>query len=162
MINQVGYKLKVIETGEVIDQWGGVWGQSPGVPSEIKLPSGDIVCAPTVGENYQGCILEIWEMEQPILIPQIISDRQFFQQAAIDGIITQAEALAAVKTGDIPVVLQAIVDAIPDEMQKFAAVMLLSGATTFTRDHPLTETVGQALGWSSIQIDNFFLSAALL
>ncbi len=95
-------------------------------------------------------------------VPQIISDRQFFQQAAVLQIITQAEALAAVQTGAIPSVLQTIVDGIADPDQKFAATMLLAGATVFERNHPLTEAVGAALGWTSGQIDQFFISAAQL
>lgn len=92
--------------------------------------------------------------------PQTISDRQFFQQAAIDGLITQAEALAAVQTGTIPASLQAIVDGIADADQRFAATMLLAGATVFERYHPLTEAVGAAFGWTSAQIDTFFTQAA--
>lgn len=95
-------------------------------------------------------------------VPQMISDRQFFQQAAVAQIITQAEALAAVQTGTIPSMLQMIVDGIADPDQKFAATMLLAGATVFERNHPLTEAVGAALGWTSGQIDQFFISAAQL
>jgi len=90
-----------------------------------------------------------------------ISDRQFFQQLAAQGIITQAEALAAVKTGTIPATLQAIVNALPPD-QQFPAQMLLSGATVFERKHPLTSAVGSAYGWSSVQVDQFFISAGAL
>lgn len=98
----------------------------------------------------------------PPVVPEVISDRQFFQMAALLEIITQAEALAAVKTGDIPANLQAIVDAIPSPIEKFSATMLLSGATEFARYHPLTESVAQSLGWTSEQIDQFFIAAAQL
>lgn len=161
----VGYRLKNIETEEYVSRYGGGFFTIPNVPSLITLPNGDQVWAPVVGQEYNGYVLEEWyEMPPPAPPPTmpIISDRQFFQQAAIDGIITQAEALAAVKTGEVPVVLQTIVDGIPDDTERFAAQMLLSGATTFNRNHPLTEAVGQSLGWSAQQIDNFFLSAALL
>lgn len=96
----------------------------------------------------------------PPPVPQSISDRQFFQMAAVAQIITQAEALAAVQVGTIPAVLQTIVDGIPDPDEKFAATMILSGATQFERTHPLTEAVGGYLGWTSEQIDQFFVSAA--
>ena len=97
---------------------------------------------------------------EPVPVPQMISDRQFFQQAAVSQIITQAEALAAVQTGVIPAVLQTVVDGIADPDEKFAATMLLSGATVFERTHPFTEAVGAALGWTSEQIDGFFIQAA--
>lgn len=117
-------------------------------------------------EEYQtwlsdGNTPEEPEPEMPP-VPQTISDRQFFQQAAILGIITQAEALAAVQTGTIPPVLQSIVDGIQDASEKFAATMLLAGATVFERNHPFTNAVGVALGWSSQQIDQFFIDAAKL
>lgn len=95
----------------------------------------------------------------PPPIPQTISDRQFFQMAAIAGLLTEDEALAAVATGVIPGVLQSIVDGIQDANQKFGAKMLLSGATVFERTHPLTEAVGASLGWTSEQIDQFFMAA---
>lgn len=95
-------------------------------------------------------------------VPQIISDRQFFQQAAVAGLITQAEALAAVQTGSIPAMLQMVVDELPDANQRFAATMLLAGATQFERNHPLTVEVGTHLGLTTAQVDDFFIAAAQL
>lgn len=95
-------------------------------------------------------------------VPQIISDRQFFQMAAMAGLVTMDEALAAVQTGAIPAVLQTVVDGITDPAQQFGAKMLLSGATQFERYHPLTEAVGAHLGWTSEQIDQFYIQAAQL
>lgn len=98
----------------------------------------------------------------PPQIPETISDRQFFQQAAIAGLITQTEALAAVQTGTVPAILMNVVNSLPDAMQQFAAEMMLAGATQFNRHHPLTEAVGGALGWTSGQVDQFFIDAAQL
>ena len=95
-------------------------------------------------------------------VPQSISDRQFFQQLAVQGTISQDEALSAVKVGHIPAPLQSIVDAIVDPSRAFAAQMLLSGATTFLRDHPLTIAIGAAQGMTPVQIDAFFQDAAAL
>ena len=100
-------------------------------------------------------------IESPEPVPSSISDRQFFQQLAIEGTITTGEALAAVKTGEIPAALQGFVDALDPE-QKFAAEMLLSGATVFERAHPLTEEIGRAQGRSKEQVDNFFRAASVL
>lgn len=160
----VGYKLKNIETNEYIQQWGGSFNTIPPLPPVLYLPNGDHVWAPRVGATYNGFILEEWYKEPPkppVIIPEI-SDRQFFQQAAIQGMITQEEALAAVQTGSIPANLQSIVDTIQNESEKFAATMILSGATTFNRNHPLTETIGDYLGMTSDQIDSFFLDASRL
>ncbi|WP_454627786.1 hypothetical protein [Bradyrhizobium cenepequi] len=97
----------------------------------------------------------------PAPVPVTISDRQFFQQLAIVGIVTEADALAAVRVGAIPAPLQAIVDGLPTE-QQFAAMMLVSGATTFERQHPMTSAIGAAYGWSAEQIDDFFRAADML
>jgi hypothetical protein len=99
--------------------------------------------------------------KQRVVVPQQISDRQFFQQLAVQGIIGQADALAAVKTGAMPADLQALINQLPAD-QQFAATMLISGATVFERNHPLTVGIGTAYGWSSAQIDALFIAAAAL
>ena len=89
-----------------------------------------------------------------------ISDRQFFQQLAIQGIITQADALAA-NAAVIPPALATLIAAMPVD-QQFNAKMIISGATIFFRDHPLTVGIGAAFGMTPTQIDQFFIAAALL
>lgn len=96
-----------------------------------------------------------------INVPQTISDRQFFQQLAIAGVISQEEALAAVKTGDIPAALSGFIAAL-DDASRFNAEMLLSGATVFQRNHPLTNAVAMAQGMTADQVDEFFRQAAKL
>lgn len=96
----------------------------------------------------------------PPTVPQSISDWQFFQQLAIAGIITQDQALAS-NAAIIPPPLMAIIDAMPFD-QQFKTKMLISGATTFERNHPITIAVGTAYGMTSDQIDAFFSAAAQL
>ena len=91
---------------------------------------------------------------------QKISDRQFFQQCAVMGVITQDEALAA-NAAVIPSALLTLIGQLPSD-QQFAAKMLVGGATVFERNNPLTVVIGQSFGWSSIQIDDFFRAAALI
>ncbi len=93
-------------------------------------------------------------------VPQVISDRQFYQQLAVAAIITEEEALAA-NAAVIPAALDAMVEVLP-EGQRFAARMILSGATQFERGHTLTVAIGSAYGWTDEQIDNFFRAAAQL
>jgi len=97
----------------------------------------------------------------PAPIPQTISDRQFFQQLAIQGVITQDEALAAVQTGTVPAALAALVAKLPAD-QQFAANMMLSGATSFERTHPLTIAIGTAYGFTDAQMDALWTAAAAL
>lgn len=100
--------------------------------------------------------------EPPRPVPFVISDRQFAQGLANRGIIAKAEALAFVQTGTIPAALQAIVDAIADEDERFAAELLISGATSFQRQHPLTDAIGAAYGWNAEAIDAFWRECAAL
>lgn len=97
----------------------------------------------------------------PAPVPDI-SDRQFFQQLSIDGVISEEDALAAVQTGFIPPPLQVIVDAIEDPAAKFAAKMLISGATVFQRSHPMSEAIRIARGMSPEDCDDFFRASAAL
>jgi hypothetical protein len=100
------------------------------------------------------------EAAKPQPVPQSISDRQFFQQLAIDGIISEADALAS-NAAVIPPPLLTIIEAMPAE-QQFAAKMIVSGATVFERNHPMTLAIAAARGMTSGQVDDFFRAAAAL
>lgn len=93
--------------------------------------------------------------------PQIISDRQFFQQLAVDGDITQDEALAAVTTGELPKKLSDVIAKLPTESQ-FAARMLASGATQFERTNSMVAVLGKALGKDAAALDAVWLNASKL
>lgn len=97
----------------------------------------------------------------PPPVPAEISDRQFFHILAVDGLITEAEALAAVKTGDAPAAFEAFIASLP-EAERFNARMLLEGATTFRRDHPLTNAFGSMYGMTPEQIDDLWRRAFAL
>jgi hypothetical protein len=90
-----------------------------------------------------------------------ITPRQFYQQCAVAGIISENEAVAVLSNGTLPAVLAAIVNALPSD-QRFGAKMLLIGASQFSRTHPMTEVIGAAQGMTPAQIDAFFRAAAQL
>lgn len=94
-------------------------------------------------------------------VPEDISDRQFFQQLAVMQVITPDEALDAVKTGTIPAMLGAFIDTLDGEMQ-FPARMLVSGAVTFKRHHPMTLALAAGMGWTDEQLDGLWKAAAVL
>lgn len=100
--------------------------------------------------------------DPPPLVPQAISDRQFFQQLAVQGLISRQEALDAVRMGYVPPALDSIIKAIANPDARFEAEMLVSGATEFRRDHPVTRQIGAAIGWSEAEVDEFFIDAAAL
>ncbi|HLQ94210.1 MAG TPA: hypothetical protein VK148_29670 [Xanthobacteraceae bacterium] len=93
--------------------------------------------------------------------PEIISDRQFYQQLAVLGLISQDDALAAVKIGAVPATLKKLIDALPTD-QQFAAEMHVAGAVEFRRDHPLTAALAVGMGWTSDQVDQLWIAAAQL
>lgn len=94
-------------------------------------------------------------------VPPVISDRQFFQNLAVHGLITQEEALAAVQVGALPSGLEYLVSQMPQDTQ-FAARMLLSGATQFERYHPLVASFASAYGWTQQELDGFWIEASAL
>lgn len=94
-------------------------------------------------------------------VPEEISDRQFFQRCAGLGVVSESEALAAVQTGALPAALAQGVAQLPADLQ-FPAKMMLCGAVTFRRHHPMTAMLGQIMGWSSAQLDALWIAAAQL
>jgi len=98
--------------------------------------------------------------KQP-LATSIISRRQFFQASAMHGMITQAEALDAVRHGTIPAQMQAGINTLPPD-EKFAAEMLLSGAGEFERNHPLVTKFAAIMGMTAAQADDIWRFAATL
>lgn len=97
----------------------------------------------------------------PSDVPAVVSDRQFFHACARAGLVTQDEALAAVRTGDLPAMLQDIVDLIPPPYD-FDVRMALQGESTFRRAHPFVEMIGRSLGWSHDQVDDLFRLAGAI
>jgi hypothetical protein len=97
----------------------------------------------------------------PPSVPQVISDRQFFQVLAMRGAISEQEAIAAVATGTIPAAMEMFVESLPQE-QQFPARMLLQGAIEFRRAHPLVKTFGAGMGWSKADIDQLWRDGSAL
>jgi hypothetical protein len=124
---------------------------APPPPAGKRRVGGPIL---TVQAN---AVTESYQLEDiPVETPEEISDRQFFHGLALNNIITRPEAIAAVATGTIPAEMMALVNAIPDLDQRFAAQMHLSGSTIFQRHHPFTEQFSAAYGWTAEQTDAFW------
>lgn len=117
--------------------------------AKINLPVGD----------WEDCPINVPYVEPA---PDVISRRQFFQQLAVQEVITRQEALAAIASGAIPPAIEAVIDQIEDEDEKFNAQMLLIGAQSFERMHPLSDTVKDIAGWTAEERDAFWREAGKL
>lgn len=95
-------------------------------------------------------------------VPEVISTRQFLIQLAASGIISEAEALAAARTGDVPTTIAAIFASLPSE-QVSAAEITWARMTTVPRSDPLfVLAAGPPLNMTDAQIDDFFRAAAAI
>ncbi|AWN55876.1 hypothetical protein DK412_26365 [Methylobacterium sp. 17Sr1-1] len=64
-------------------------------------------------------------------------------------------------TGTLPVRIAAAVAGLP-AAEQFAARMMLSGATTFERGHPMVARLGAALGYDAAALDALWSAASAL
>jgi hypothetical protein len=93
------------------------------------------------------------------IIPAI-TNIQFFQQLAVLGAITQAEALAAVGHVATPTVLRRTIDEIEDPATRFATELYLVGTATFQRAHPAVDALGAVLCLTAEQMNEVFIAAS--
>jgi hypothetical protein len=90
-----------------------------------------------------------------------IGRRQFFQGFAQRSLITEQEARDAMAIGKIPTTMQTLVDSLPQDEQ-FAAEMAIIGNIVFHQDHPLTQQLAVAYGWTPDQLQEFWYFASTL
>jgi hypothetical protein len=136
---------------------------------ETMIDAGDGRFVPVDPDNldYAEIVAEGVEIEPyqapPPAVPSSISDRQFAQQLAITGTITEAEAIAWASRGDLPESLEQAIATLPEAGGvQFAARMLLSSATTYERSHLMTATLGSILGYDAADLDDLWRAAAAL
>ena len=95
------------------------------------------------------------------LFPDSISDRQFIHGLAKTGLISMDEAKAWVGPGTLPTAISNFIASMP-ESTRDDIEMVLIGATSFSRRHPLTNTFGSAVGMTPQQLDQFWMQCAAL
>lgn len=96
----------------------------------------------------------------PAMQPSL-SDVQFFHQLALDGVISEGEALAAVASGAIPPALGEAFAHLP-EAERFGAEIRLAGLTSFARLDPTIGRIQAALGWPDQTLNAFWDDAKRL
>jgi hypothetical protein len=97
----------------------------------------------------------------PPPVPSAISRRQLLIALAQAGLITEAEALAAARTGEVPAAIDAVFSALPKE-QALAARITWATMTVVERNHPLIQAVINANLATAEQVDALFRAAAEL
>src|SRR5690606_5675721 len=75
ILERIGYAL-VDAQGEVVAQFGGVFGNVPGIPNPLPLPNGDQVCGAVPGGEYDGYTLRSWDAVRPVTAQTIIAERE--------------------------------------------------------------------------------------
>jgi hypothetical protein len=96
-----------------------------------------------------------------IVVPSQVTRRQFFQAAAQEGLITQAEALALLATGAMPASLASAIAALPGA-QQFTAQMAVLGDQTFERSSAIVVALATVMKKTSADLDALFTLAASL
>jgi len=94
-------------------------------------------------------------------VPQTISARQFYQELAVYGDITQQQALDAVRSGTLPPLIADFISSLSAD-QQFTAQMQFSGGIAMPRHETLVEMFFVWDQWTSAEVDDFFREAANL
>jgi hypothetical protein len=97
----------------------------------------------------------------PPPVPSAISRRQLMIALTAAGLITEAEALAAARTGEVPAAIDAVFAQLPKE-QALAARITWATMTVVERDYPLVQAVIDARLATAEQVDALFRQAAEL
>lgn len=136
----VGYKL-VDADNNIIKQWGGIWGQRPGIPNPIFLPNGLHIHSPCLDVDYGGYKLVEWEMEEPApSVPYSITPRQVRLLLLQQNLLANVEAMIT--------------------QQDEATKITWQYALEFRRDDPLLNQLAIELDLTEQQIDEFFIQAS--
>lgn len=136
----VGYKLIDSTSKEVIKQFGGVWGQCPGVPNPIVLPNGDRVHAPSLNEDYDGYMLIEWDMEEPVIVPENVDAAQIRLLLLQQNLLTTVESMVAASDK--------------------ATQIEWEFRTKYQRNNELLLSVAKELNLDDATLDQFFIQAS--
>ena len=101
--------------------------------------------------------------EQPLEPPApiVLTSRQLFAALALTGFITEAEALAAGRTGAVPIAIDDVFAELPDQ-EAFLARLTWATMREVPRDHPLIGALVAANLATGQQVDGIFTLGASL
>lgn len=90
-MERIGYRL-IDKRGNIAKEWGGSFGNVPGIPNPLVLPNGDQVCGAVLDGTYDGYTLVSWDAERP---PQTVFDGAEFLGRVTDDEYAAIIAAAA-------------------------------------------------------------------
>jgi hypothetical protein len=131
---------------------------TPTLVQSIDAVTGEVIVRPATPEE-EAAVLAV--RNAPPLVPGAISRRQLLIALVATGLITEVEALAAAKTGDVPAAIDTVFSKLPPE-QTLAARITWATMTQVERDHPLVQAIIDAQIASAEQVDALFRAAAQL
>jgi hypothetical protein len=97
----------------------------------------------------------------PPPVPETVSRRQLLIALTAAGLITEAEALAAARTGEVPIAIDAVFARLPPE-QALAARITWATMTVVERRHSLLDAMVQLGLVTDAGLDALFRQAAEL
>lgn len=149
----VGYKL-IDANGNAVKEWGGVWGQCPGVPNPVILPTGltHVHCA-EVGmqmTDFDGAVytLTTWMMDAPVKTP---SNTPLTMRQLRLGLIQFGGRNAGF--------IQSIIDGMPSPAKDYAQVWY-DETLIVNWDHPQTQAFMAESGIPLDQCAQMWMAAA--
>jgi hypothetical protein len=137
--------------------------RNPAIPSGVVEISDEVwmeFISNQGRRRWNGKTIEAYVPPVVERIPEMISRRQFFEALARLGEITEDEAFAAL-SGTIPEAFMPLLNNLSAD-QRFSARMLLAGATTFERNHPVVKAISASPEWGAQKVDALWMAASQL
>jgi hypothetical protein len=106
-----------------------------------------------------GQVVVVAPSAPPLIVPDVISSRQFWTQMANANFIDESEAVKAMG-GDIPNSIKQFINTLP-VLQRFTARMFFE-APVFERHKRVATDMQACFSLTSAAVDQFFLNAAAL
>lgn len=131
------------------------------IPLPFTAPDGFHAIGAPRYELDGSTIKTVYDTEADIpVVPEVLTRWQFFAVAALNGIITQQAAQAAL-AGTMPQPFVDFITTLPAD-QQFPATMLLGGTQEFHRHHPFVQAFLTAKGMTDAQADAIWIQGAAL
>ena len=134
-------------------------------PRRTRKCNGLLWCPTVLGQVFKAdnelAVARFVTTLRAMQMATLITRCQFYHQLALQGVISQSEAMAAVQTGTIPSAVQTIINGLSSD-QQFGASIKLAGSPTLKITDELMAFIYTGLGWSGSTFNTFWTAASLL